>query len=330
MTPSNSRRRIETLAQAALDRIVATLPARVLRYLLTSICARTGVSLLQVGGAHGAILGAAADRFVLGNYWRGLDPSAAVLAYLEQFFATHHGGTLIDVGANIGLFTIPLARNPLVNCQLFEPDPLNYRLLCWNLANNCASSNIATYPLALLDGKATVELEHSPDNYGDHRVRLGSDDAARHSEQFGESARTTVAVAAAALDHVLDGSSLKAPVVVKIDAQGAEAHIVKGAASILRRTEILVLEFWPYGMRRMGGPVDYLLDALQTQFSGGCLLAERDWMSPSTTITAATFRPIAAVMADLRKLYEDVNSVEQVDVVFCRQTPESARGDRAP
>ncbi len=64
MTSDNSRRRLEALAQAALDRIVATLPARALRYLLTSICAQTGVSLLQVGGVHGAILGAAADRFV--------------------------------------------------------------------------------------------------------------------------------------------------------------------------------------------------------------------------------------------------------------------------
>jgi FkbM family methyltransferase len=330
MTSDNSSRRLEALAQAALDRIVATLPARALRYLLTSICAQTGVSLLQVGGAHGAILGAAADRFVLGNYWRGLDPSAAVVAYLEQFFAARRGGTLIDVGANIGLFTIPLARNPLVSCKLFEPDPLNYRLLCWNLANNCSSGNIATYPMALLDRKAAVDLERSPDNYGDHRVRLGSDDAVRPGEQFAESARTTVAVAAAALDDVLDGSSLRAPVVVKIDAQGAEAHVVKGAASILRQTEILVLEFWPYGMRRMGGPVDYLFDALQTQFSRGCLLTEHDWTSPSTTITAAAFRPIAAVIADLRKLYEDVNSVEQVDVVLSREAPESARGDRAP
>ena len=321
MMRSSPRRRLEALTQATLDRIVAALPARALRYLLTSICARTGVSLLQVGGAQGAMLGAAADRFVLGNYWRGLDPSAAVLAYLEQFFAARGGGTLIDVGANIGLFTLPLARNPLVSCRLFEPDPLNYRLLCWNLANNCANDNIVTYQLALLDHPGTVALERSPDNHGDHRVRLGSGEASRHGEQFGESARTTVAVAAAALDEVLDGTSLRAPVVVKIDAQGAEAHIVQGAAAILRRTEIIVLEFWPYGMRRMGGSVANLLDALRTQFSHGRILAERDWMSAATTITTDSFRPIAAVLADLRQLDADLNSVEQVDVVLCREPP---------
>jgi FkbM family methyltransferase len=323
LTPGTCRRRVEVVAQAVLDRLVAALPARALRYLLASICERTGVSLVQVGGAQGAILGAAADRLGLGNYWRGLDPSAAVLAYLNRLFAAG-GGTLIDVGANIGLFTIPLARNPLVNCKLFEPDPLNYRLLCWNLANNCPNGNIVTYQLALLDRRGTVDLERSPDNHGDHRVRLSNDAASRQSEQFGESARTTVAVAAAALDEVLEGSPLQAPVIVKIDTQGAEAHIVKGAASILRRTDVLVMEFWPYGMRRMGGPVADLLDALESQFSRGRILAERDWTAAATTITAESFRPIAAVIADLRKLDEDTNSVEQVDLVLCRDPQRTA------
>jgi len=318
MTPSISRRRAEGLAQAALDRIVATLPARTLRYLLTSICGRTGVTLMQVRGAHGEILGAVADRLVLGNYWRGLDPSAAVIAYLEKFFAARGGGTLIDAGANIGLFTIPLARNPRISCKLFEPDPLNYRLLCWNLANNCPGGNISTYQLALLDRKATVDLERSPDNYGDHRIRLGNGEAARRGDLFRESARATVPVSAVALDEVLDAASLDAPLVVKIDAQGAEAHIVKGAAALLRQTEILVLEFWPYGLRRTGGPVTHLFEELQTLFRRGCLLEERDWMSQNTTIVEDSFRPVASIIGDLRKLYEDANSVEQVDVVLCR------------
>jgi hypothetical protein len=35
---------------------------------------------------------------------------------VEGFFREHSGGTFIDIGANIGLTTVPVARNPSVQC----------------------------------------------------------------------------------------------------------------------------------------------------------------------------------------------------------------------
>ena len=52
---------------------------------------------------------------------------------LTSFFAKD-GGTYIDVGANIGLTTIPTAQNPNVNVIAFEPDPCQFSL---SLSQRC-------------------------------------------------------------------------------------------------------------------------------------------------------------------------------------------------
>src|SRR5262245_10344023 len=40
--------------------------------------------------------------------------------------ALSNGGTYIDIGANIGLTLLPMAKLPGVRCIAFEPDPLNF------------------------------------------------------------------------------------------------------------------------------------------------------------------------------------------------------------
>lgn len=47
----------------------------------------------------------------------------------------------------------------------------------------------------------------------------------------------------------------KVPRLIKVDAQGAEAEIVRGATKTLRRSVIWVLELWPEGLRRAGASV---------------------------------------------------------------------------
>jgi hypothetical protein len=66
------------------------------------------------------------DRFVLPEYAATGTFAETVTSALTDFL--RGGGTYIDVGANIGLTIIPVARNPNVHCLAFEPEPVNFNL----------------------------------------------------------------------------------------------------------------------------------------------------------------------------------------------------------
>lgn len=75
-----------------------------------------------------------------------------------DFFTRAGSGTYLDIGANIGLTTIPVAQNPRVACKAFEPAPHNFRYLSHNVAANCPHGNVDLFNLALFDRRATMTM----------------------------------------------------------------------------------------------------------------------------------------------------------------------------
>lgn len=164
---------------------------------------------------------------------------------------------VIDVGANIGTVTIELlSRFPDAVGFAVEPDPGNGALLAQNLLANGLQSRVRILPEALSDADTLVEFELSDDNFGDHRVRV------RHrSGEFSEEIRPTLSVPARRFDSLVrDGVvGLTDRTLVCIDAQGHEGHIFAGASKLLSHP--VVVEYWPYGLRRAEG-MDRFLAAI--------------------------------------------------------------------
>jgi len=162
------------------------------------------------------------------------------------------GHTVLDIGANIGSQTVPfLATHGAAHVVAVEPDPGNATLLRQNLVANRLEDRASVLELALSDRDGFVELELSPTNPGDHRVRpAGSGRAA-----IGEPSRAVVAVRAARLDSlVADGTiDLASLALVWMDTQGHEGHVLSGASRVLAQGVPVVTEYWPYGLRRAGG-----------------------------------------------------------------------------
>ena len=116
---------------------------------------------------------------------------------LTAFFAAHGGGDYIDVGANIGLTTIPVAQNPNVECLALEPEPSNFSYLTVNVAANCPHLNVTIKRLAAFSERRTLPFEIAVNNLGDHRIRLKD-----HPGQWNEQLRQTIEVEAVPLDDV--------------------------------------------------------------------------------------------------------------------------------
>lgn len=134
------------------------------------------------------------------------------------------GATFVDVGANIGYYTLLAARTvgPQGRVFSFEPQPEVYRRLSSNIQLN-ELTNVRVFNCALADTKQTVTLCVPPQDVGFGHASL--------KEQGWESA-DRFEVEAHPLDDLLAGQTERVDV-IKVDAEGAEAAILRGARNTL-------------------------------------------------------------------------------------------------
>jgi FkbM family methyltransferase len=171
---------------------------------------------------------------------------------------------LIDAGANIGSTTVAFLREKTFDRALaFEPDPHNFALLERNVRQNGLRDKVRCLPIAVGDAPGDVELELSPDNFGDHRVRVEATQGA-----YGEADRATRTVRMERLDDVVSEHGGAASVgLLWMDVQGFEGAVLKGALELVSRGTPVEMELWPYGLARAGTSRAEFLHLLRTSFT---------------------------------------------------------------
>ena len=186
------------------------------------------------------------------------------LAALERDGWLARGGTLLDVGANIGMICIALLRHGWFDRAIaFEPAPSNVRLLERNVAHNGLTERIARVPIALSSSDGEMELELSEYNSGDNRLRVNASAGAWHEDR-----RATVRVPVRRLDDVLAERRDRADVrLIWLDIQGHEGRFFEGAEATLSRGVPVVSEFWPYGILRSGTTRESYMDIVTRLFT---------------------------------------------------------------
>jgi FkbM family methyltransferase len=165
------------------------------------------------------------------------------------------GMTVLDVGANVGLYTA-LAMN-LTGADgtvvAIEPHAESRRFLELTVQANAATRTpVHVFDCAASDREGTAELFVNPQNKADNR--LYRSEATPHAQAGRVQLRT--------IDGVLDGLGLHAVDILKIDVQGSEFSAITGAAKTIRNSPgmMLLSEFWPDGIRQAAGcaPERYL------------------------------------------------------------------------
>ena len=228
--------------------------------ILKVLARRFNIVSINVAGDYGIIQGDPNDAIIVNTYARTGTWAADTNSMLNEFFDKSGGGTYIDVGANIGLTTIPVARNRAVRCHAVEADPINYAHLARNVTLNCEYGNVTTYEAAAFSREAELQFARSSFNFGDHRIRLG---VGVKSEE--EQSRETITVQGRPLDAIIP--AVVGPLAVKIDTQGAEAFVIAGGANVLANCDFLIMEFWPYGMSLLDADLEIVLSFIDTHFS---------------------------------------------------------------
>jgi FkbM family methyltransferase len=154
---------------------------------------------------------------------------------------------LYDIGANIGSICIPAVKRNLVESAFaVEPVFKNFQLLKINIILNNLEEKIKSFNIALSSkDDQNLDMELASDNSGDHRIRLKQ----LRSNLYDEEMRKIEKVKTKKFDTLfqnLNGNSD----LVWIDTQGFEPIILSGAQNLLKSKTPIVLEFWPYGLKR--------------------------------------------------------------------------------
>jgi FkbM family methyltransferase len=159
------------------------------------------------------------------------------------------GMTVIDIGANIGEYSIFLADlvGPTGKVVAVEPEPKNFARLCKAVSH---LTYVKTIHAAAATGPGKLQLFVSNRFNVDH-----------HTYDDGEG-RPSLEVEAIALDDYMPvGVHVD---FIKIDVQGAELSALKGTQRILRENQDVkvLFEYWPYGLRRAGHEPSELISYL--------------------------------------------------------------------
>ena len=153
-----------------------------------------------------------------------------------------------DVGANIGTICIPaIKRNLVKSCKAIEPEIKNFELLKTNIVFNNLEEKIEIFNCALADkNEQNIKMELAKDNSGDHRIKVNSTLNLR-----GEKNREVIDINTRTFDSLFPNVSQHTDL-VWIDTQGYEAKILDGSQNVIKNKVPIVIEFWPYGLKRNG------------------------------------------------------------------------------
>lgn len=185
------------------------------------------------------------------------DYDSSNISALRQF--VQPGAAVLDVGANVGCYTVPLAKAGAY-VHAFEPVPQNAARLRKNVALNQLDGSVKIHELALSSEPGWADITLREDfvgggEVGNAAIMIGDG----KDVQF-----ATIRVPLARLDDLsiseLDGRRIAA---VKLDIEGHEDHFLRGARSTLelhRPAILMEVNRWFYARR--GLDLDTMLPGL--------------------------------------------------------------------
>jgi FkbM family methyltransferase len=167
--------------------------------------------LLVARGMHGAT----------GNIYCGL------LEFEDMAFVLHllrRGDGFVDVGANVGAYTVLAAGVAGAQCVSIEPIPATFSHLIDNVGANGISERVSALNIGVGEANDVI------------RFTAGLDAINHVATSEDVNSTETIEIPVKRLDDMLEGFS---PVLIKIDVEGFETNVIAGADKTLRAPSLL-------------------------------------------------------------------------------------------
>jgi FkbM family methyltransferase len=150
-------------------------------------------------------------------------------------FTPKEGDVVIDIGAHIGRYTIIGAKRVGTNGKVvaIEANPSNFEMLNRNIKLN-QLTNIISLNNAVYSKETKIKLYLPGEELGHTIYNTVMSDRAKNEDKF-------VEVSANTLDYFLQLKGITDVNWIKIDVEGAEFEVLKGATNVLSKSKDIAL-----------------------------------------------------------------------------------------
>lgn len=178
-------------------------------------------------------------------YKRIFEPGIEHLSFLVQ-----PGTSIVDVGANVGFFTLKFAKWVSDGGRVIaiEPEPANLDALNRAISRS-GTTIIDVIQAAAAEKEGELYLSLNPMNPADHRL-----------------AERGIPVKAVTIDGLMQARGWPSVSLIKIDVQGAEPRTLAGAKETISRfNPAIFIEIDDEALREAGFSADSLIESLRLQ-----------------------------------------------------------------
>lgn len=173
-----------------------------------------------------------------------------------------HGMIVFDIGANIGSHTLPLAKSVGGQGKVYAIEPVPWAIdkLRKNLALN-HFNNVQIFPIALsdyVDENAEFSLRAS---FKTTSVKPVNEDGSLNENWWNACEKISVRVDT--LDNLVEKERIPRIDVIKLDVDGFEAKVLRGARVIIKKfSPSIVMEIAPDWLNDRGDSVEEIIEML--------------------------------------------------------------------
>jgi FkbM family methyltransferase len=198
------------------------------------------------------------DQFLLDHFTRGACYEPEVTWPMVRIL--QEGDTAIDVGANIGFFTLIMSRlvGPTGKVIAYEPGESNIEHLKLHLAmNDITNVKVIEQPAWCREEEVTFYI-----NRDDRSSNALCDPGNFPANEQSRANPFTIKMQAATLDATPVMTTY--PKLIKIDTEGAEQKVLEGAALLLQHPVPYILcELNPFGIPQFGDSIEGLREFMR-------------------------------------------------------------------
>jgi FkbM family methyltransferase len=215
-----------------------------------------------------------------GNWYYGL-MELKEMSFLLHFIRDED--CFFDIGANVGAFTILASQHSSAVVHSFEPHPQTFKYLVRNIKIQDKTEKVYLHNLALGDTNALIEFTCDLDTT--NHVAIDKD-------------KNNISVESKSINSL----KITSPNLIKIDVEGFEFNVLKGATNILENLNLKAIIIELNGSGLKFGISDDQIDELLRSYS----------FSPFT------YDPFNRSIIELNK-YTTHNTIYIRDLTFCKQ-----------
>jgi FkbM family methyltransferase len=171
---------------------------------------------------------------------------------IEEHFTPNGGDTVVDVGAHAGHYTLLSSKRVGANGKVIaiEADPSNFEILNRNIKLN-GLTNVIPINYAVYSKQTKLKLYLPVEESGFSIYNTIMINRAKIDEKF-------IEVNANTLDYLLQQNGIRDANWIKIDVEGAEFEVLKGAHNILSNSKDIALLIEVHGKDNYKPVVEFL------------------------------------------------------------------------